>query len=69
MDSYTEGCHPKKALFGGIAFSTEVTLGSFLPSMLCVVKLPNSSDGSTPFKQSDFSSVLGDYVIVPPTYS
>ena len=38
----TEGCPPRKALFGGIAFPTKVTLGSFLPSMFCVVKLPNN---------------------------
>ena len=42
MESYTEGSYPRKALFGGIAFPTKVTLGSFLPSVLCVVKLPNS---------------------------
>ena len=39
----TEGCPPRKALFGGIAFHTKVTLGSFLPRVLCVVKLPNKS--------------------------
>ena len=39
----SEGCHPRKALFGGIAFPTKVTLGSFLPSMFCVVKLPNNN--------------------------
>ena len=42
MESYTEGSYPRKALFGGIAFPTKVTLGSFLPSVLCVVKLPNN---------------------------
>ena len=42
MESYTEGCHPRKALFGGIAFSTKVTLGSFLPRVSYVVKLPNN---------------------------
>ena len=40
----TEGCPPRKALFGGIAFHTKVTLGSFLPRVLCVVKLPNNFD-------------------------
>ena len=40
----TEGCHPRKALFGGIAFPTKVTLGSFLPSMIFLVKLPNRAD-------------------------
>ena len=44
MESYTEGCLPRKALFGGIAFPTKVTLGSFLPSMSYVVKLPNTNN-------------------------
>ena len=48
MESYTEGCCPRKALFGGIVFPTKVTLGSFLPSVLCVVKLPNNLNRSLP---------------------
>ena len=41
MEGYTEGCHPRKTLFAGTAFSTNVTLGRLLPSMFCVVNLPN----------------------------
>ena len=41
MESYTEGSNPRKALFGGIAFPTKVALGSFLPSVSYIVKLPN----------------------------
>ena len=36
MESYMEGCHARKALFGGMARSTNVTLGRFLPSMFYV---------------------------------
>ena len=32
------------ATFGGIAFPTKVTLGSFLPSVSYVVKLPNRNE-------------------------
>ena len=31
IESYMEGYNPRKALLGGIMFSTNVTLGSFLP--------------------------------------
>ena len=36
------GMLSKEGLFGGTAFPTKVTLGSFLPSVSYVVKLPNS---------------------------
>ena len=41
--AYYSGLH-FLSLFGGIAFPNKVTLGSFLPSMFCVVKLPNNCD-------------------------
>ena len=39
---HLEGFPPRKATFRGIAFPTKVTLGSFLPSVSYVVKLPNN---------------------------